>query len=350
MSRTRPVEQYLVSNCVPFTLCPVTGEAKAVKPKLVWDEIHLPDSRTEGWNVKLPWMVEETILQHLTVQLLRGREFEDAAGVMCMTKRLLCYWSDKLGTGNWRTLRQKCRGVSRVMFLLNEISERAIDQPVLRKQRFGWPGLSARLVPGSYEELMDQQVLDEATVSSQEEEAGLLSQFHFPVLNVENPFWSHVRDGDGIPPSSLSGRGAHGLDVDLSVTGYVDGIVVFSDFQKASATGGWVGRRLCDLMLIDADAEHGIFHATQVVFPVILLSVKAPGDQWQAPAARSQTTGAWERATEEWVAFAELLELAFDGCGLYIEKPDLPEGQWGCRYFQRVGKDVPPDVKKSNAW
>lgn len=333
----------MVSDCVPFTLCPISGEAKAVSPKLVHDEIYLPDSRTEGWSVKLPWMVEECILKHLATKLVRAREFEDGAGVMCLTKRLLWYWADKFGLGQWRTVRQQSRGVSRAMFLLNEINERAIDLPVMKKRKFGWPGLSAAMMPGTYEDLMDQQLM-----TSQEEEAGMLSPFHFPVLNVENPFWYHVRSEDRIMPWSLAGRGAHGLDVDMSVTGYMDGIVVFSDFQKASATGGWVGRRLCDLMLIDADAEHGVFYAAQVVFPVILLSVKAP--QGDAPQAGSQTTGAWEGAMREWVAFAELLELAFDGCGLYIEKPDLPEGQWGCRYFQRVGKDVPPDVKKSNAW
>lgn len=351
MSRTKPVEQYLVSHSVPFKLCPATGVTKAVSPKFLSDEIYLPDARTEGWSMKLPWMVEELILQHLVVQLLKGREFEDALGVMCLTRRLFMEWSDRIGGGDWRTFRHRCRGTSRMLFLLNEIGERAIDQPVLRKKSLGWPGLAATPTPDVLQQVLEEQVLDDMSIASQEgDDADMLTQFHFPVLNMENPFWTHTRNGGGIPPTSLVGRGPHGLDMDMSVTGYIDGIVVFSDFQKASATGGWVGRRLCDLMLIDADAEQGIFYATQVVFPVILLCIKAPADGWAGTVARSQTTGAWERALKGWETFSELLALAFEGCGLYIEKPDLPEGQWGCRYFQRVGKNVPPDVQKSNAW
>lgn len=333
---------FLVSNYTPFSLCPKTGEARRVKPKLCVDNIPWDEGPEIGMrNAEMPWELTEKVLDYLVMDKLRRREFEECQDIMQMNKRMLDKWARWLGCGRWRTLRQKVVGIDKMLFLLGAIDERAIDKRVLRKKRYGWAELTNVL---NHEtglglgEALDQ-MLEE--VASQEDEGWGLLPDHYPVLQMENPYWTHVRANDAITPCSVVGRGPYGLDTQLSIADYPDGVVVLSDFECASPTGGWAGDRMCDLMVMDAEVDDGVFHARKVVFPLLLVSVIEP-KMWgtgQGADARLPPgpSGNWKRAKEEWDLFADLMELCFEGCGVYIEKPELPAGRWGCRYFERLG-------------
>lgn len=343
MARTRPTESFLVSNFVPFQLCGLSGSVTRVAPKLLFDEISQPDPKTEKWELShMPQIAVDRILDFLICEHLRVREFTLAFGMICLDKRALRQWTRALGDAHaWIRPLQQVRGLGRIFFLLERLNDEVMTATVVQRRNF-------TAAQALHHEEGEGMVLDEQPMDEFFEDTAGLTRYHYPVVTVENPFWSHRRASAPITPASLVGRGPLGLYTDVGITGYADGVVVFSDFEKGNGVGGWVGRRLCDLMLLDAEADEGVFHTRQVVFPVLLLSIRDDNGT-----GYTRTAGGWEHAKRgDWHRFADLVEYAFEGCATYMEKANLPPGQWGCRYFQRMGTkhaDLPV-VAKSNQW
>jgi hypothetical protein len=280
-----PTTTFLISDHVPFEVCPLSHTVRPVEPVLdIYDLSNPAPNLPKRWP--FPREIADKIVDFVILGHFRSKEFFDAVQMMSLDKSTIARWYRNLinpAPPQTMAHRHVLKGaqLSRLLFLLMSIFECTYDFSVFPLA----------------EDLKD--FVEDVP-----------SRDNILVVAVKHPYGMSI-DG-AIKPHHLVARlqGEQRWGLQYAIVPYpLQWVTVrFSDFENPP-TLAWTGHRVCDALVLDAQIKDGFYHARKVRHPFLVLRIDTE---------LQDASEEWQEVRWQWERFAELVHCAYEKAELYI--------------------------------
>lgn len=287
----KPIETYLISDHVPFRLDGLDGTVEPVYPILEFYEISQPDPEFQDLRMSFPTEIAHQILDALVLAYLRNKEFALAAGVCRVSRGYL-----RRMYVRWLVDRPFCPA--------EQLRGSKPHTTCYASKIFAFFYLGALLFNHAFD-ISEEALLDLYESDDEEERRTSFRRSNdVPVVTIDHPMG--LPRYEMIKPHQLVGRYLEEWVVKFDVTPFPT--IKFTNFDYWP-TIAWVGNRFCDCFALDAKVRNGVYEASRVLFPFLIIRLDT--EEYVG-------SGEWRAAVEHWRRFADLVYVAFEGAQLYI--------------------------------
>lgn len=292
-----PLRTYLISKHRPFLICPVTQSLTTVDPILDFYTLSQPDPRfSEDGCPPLPREIVDRIIDYTITGYLERKEFGFALQLIYIDRVVTWRWYRNYinlpmpGVTDKYLCRMKICALSQLLYLLFSLFELGFEEEV-------------------FPEGLDGDD-DETNVLEPERDIPVIG-VRFPIFNpLPERVAPHYLVSKRPLISGRSGKCSTSLTINAATTHlrYNPFQITFEGFENEPTTA-WTGRRVCDLMVLDAVCRDGFYHARKVLFPVVVMRMETNLER---------TSDRWKGMRWQWKKFAELVYIAYNKAELYI--------------------------------